>query len=244
MIKPNLPCETIKTAIISECISERIEFSLSNLGINPVKLSGRMNCDIAVKNHSDLYVIHLDENNLFLAKNICSLAGETNFPYINVNINLYEDDIKYPQDVFFNAVVLGKKLLCSKRYLHSTVLEFASNNEFDIIDFNQGYAKCNICPVNENSVITEDSGIAKVLNQNGFEVLLLEKHGVCLAGYKYGFIGGASGKISEDKLAFLGDVRKHPEYDRIQRFLYKRDVEDISLSDEPLSDYGSLLPVI
>ena len=79
--------------------------------------------------------------------------------------------------------------------------------------------------------------------KNGFDVLLLQKNCVNLEGYKYGFIGGASGKIAPDKIAFMGDISLHPEYDRIKRFLYKRDIEPISLSDEPLTDFGSLLPI-
>ena len=33
----------------------------------------------------------------------------------------------------------------------------------DIIDVKQGYTKCSLCPVRENAVITDDSGIEKAL---------------------------------------------------------------------------------
>ena len=69
------------------------------------------------------------------------------------------------------------------------------------------------------------------------------KRTVLILKVEYGFIGGASGKIAPDKIAFMGDISLHPEYDRIKRFLYKRDIEPISLSDEPLTDFGSLLPI-
>ena len=39
-------------------------------------------------------------------------------------------------------------------------------------------------------------------------------------------------------------LRKHPEYEKIRRFCRKYDVMPVSLSNEPLTDYGSVLPLI
>ncbi len=244
MINPNLPDKLIKTAIVSKCISQKMEFTLNEYGINVIKLFGNMNCDKAVLHHPDLYLMHCSRNDLFLAKNICSLSGRGFFKVHEIDIDLTDCDIRYPNDVFFNAVALGKNLICCKKYVHHIITEFSDLNGYRLINVNQGYTKCNICVVNERSVITEDTGIAKKLSDNNFDVLLLKNHCVKLDGYKYGFIGGASGKISEDKIAFLGNIKDHPEYEEIKRFLYKHDVIDVSLSDEPLTDFGSLVPII
>ena len=242
MIKPNLPEKKISKAVVSSIISDKIFNRLCELEIQPLKLYGSMNCDIAVKHHPDLYLINSGESLYHFAKNICSIKGNLLSKYIEVEYPNRKHN-KYPEDVLLNAVFLGDKLICCKKYVHTDILEYAEQNKINTINVNQGYTKCNICIVNDNSIITEDFGIAKKLTENNFEVLLLEKHFVNLPGYQYGFIGGASGKISSDKIAFYGDIKKHPEYKNIYNFLFKRNVEPVSLSYEPLTDYGSLIPI-
>ena len=246
MIKPNLPGKLITKAIASCDISERMKDRLQSFGIKIYSLYGKMNCDNAVKNHPDLYLLHCSADMAFSAKNICSIIGEDNFDFVFRGIETEFDKdkvIKYPEDVFLNSVILGNKLICCKKFIHTAIAEYAERVNLEIINVNQGYTKCNICVVNDNAIITEDYGIANVLLGAGFEVLLLEKNFVKLQGYKYGFIGGASGKIAEDRLAFFGDVTKHPEYDRIYAFLKRYDVAPISLSNEALTDFGSLIPI-
>lgn len=246
MIKPNLPNRDVKKIIASCDITERMQDALLNHGVKIFKLHGEMNCDRAVRNHSDLYLLHCSEDLVLFAENICSIEREAdlNFKYRGIETQFSTIDvIKYPEDVFFNSLILGNRLICCRRFVHPSAIEFAREHNYDIINVNQGYTKCNICVVNENAIITEDNGIAKVLLDFGFDVLLLEKNSVKLPGYKYGFIGGASGKIADDKLAFCGDIAKHPEYDRILSFLVRHDVAPVSLSDEPLEDFGSLIPI-
>ena len=245
MIKPNLPVDLVKKVIVSCDITKQMENSLSAYGIKSYKLYGDMKCDEAVKNHPDMYLLHFSEDLIFYAKNICSVIGESdlNLNYRGIQPLLdCSETIEYPKDVFLNSVVLGNRIICNRKFLHQDALEFALQNNYDIINVNQGYTKCSICVVNENSIITEDAGIAKTLSDFGFDILFLENHSVMLPGYKYGFIGGASGKSSQDRLAFFGDIRKHPEYNNILSFLIKHDVEPISLSHEPLLDLGSLIP--
>ncbi|MBR5308656.1 MAG: hypothetical protein IKU43_07780 [Clostridia bacterium] len=134
-------------------------------------------------------------------------------------------------------------MICNTKTVHKKVLDYAEDSKLKIINVNQGYAKCNICVVDEDSVITEDCGIASILNKNGYDVLLLKNHCVRLPGYEYGFIGGASGKLAKDKLAFFGCIENHTEFGRIYDFLNRKGIEAVSLSDEPLTDYGSLIPI-
>ena len=243
MIIPNLPKNRINTAIVSSYITKKIENELNNLGIKPLKLTGMMNCDDNIKHHPDLYLIHCSEDYLICAKNICSIEGNINFEINDVPGVKSARNIKYPEDVFFNSVFLGKCVIGCKKYMHPEILKFAEENNYTIINVRQGYAKCNICVVDEKSVITEDVGIANVLSDYGFDVLCLKNKVVRLGKYPYGFIGGASGKVSEDILAFYGDITKHPEYDLIDKFLKEREITPFSLSDEPLTDYGSLIPL-
>ena len=107
----------------------------------------------------------------------------------------------------------------------------------------QGYSKCPLCIVDQNSFITEDEGIANTLKRHNINVLKISAGDVRLPGLDYGFLGGASGKISKNLLAFTGDIRQHRDYDKIYDFCAERSVELISLSNEELIDIGSIIPV-
>ncbi len=245
MIKPNLPDDLINSAIVSSEISAEIEASIRKFGIEPLKLCGRMNCDDAVRNHPDMYFVHISDNVLISNKNNCSFEGGcSNITFVNLQDNSHDEVfLSYPYDAYMNSLVLGNKLICNTKYISAEILGLAENHGICPLHVNQGYTKCNICVVDENSIITEDCGIAKTLSSNGYNVLLLRSHAVKIKKYNYGFIGGASGKISKDKLAFFGNIKNHPEYNDIYSFLYSKNVEPISLSSEVLTDYGSLLPI-
>ena len=60
-----------------------------------------------------------------------------------------------------------------------------------------------------------------------------------LDGYDTGFIGGASG-ADDDAVYFCGDVSHHPDADAIKAFCQKHGKECVSLSDEELTDVGTL----
>ena len=74
-------------------------------------------------------------------------------------------------------------------------------------------------------------------------MLTVSKGAVKLAGYSYGFIGGASGKISSDTVAFCGDIDTHPDSDAIRAFLSKYGIKALSLDDNSLYDIGSIIPL-
>jgi hypothetical protein len=55
----------------------------------------------------------------------------------------------------------------------------------------------------------------------------------------YGFIGGCCGKIGE-QLVFYGDISKHPDFERIYKFIKDRNIK-IKWFDFPLEDIGSII---
>jgi hypothetical protein len=61
-----------------------------------------------------------------------------------------------------------------------------------------------------------------------------------LKGLDYGFIGGASGLISPNLLAFAGDITAHPDFDKIEKFLFKNGINIKILDDGPLMDIGTI----
>ena len=117
MIKPNLTINPITKCIVSSETSDKILRKLSELNISTVKAFGRMICDKAIRQHTDLYTIHISEKSLLFAKNICSLQGEIPNLFSGVDIDFPCEYKKYPSDVFFNCVVIGNDLICNTAFI-------------------------------------------------------------------------------------------------------------------------------
>lgn len=149
----------------------------------------------------------------------------------------------YPLDVPYNAVQIGKTLICNPKTLDSSIFHLAKSEDCVIISCKQGYTKCSVAVVSENAVITDDPGIEKALKPF-FDVLLVQKGSVCLDGYPYGLFGGCCGLISKDILLFVGDYTKHNDAERIRAFLRNHGVYPESLCGKPLKDIGSLIPLM
>ena len=150
---------------------------------------------------------------------------------------------EYPLDVPFNCVIIGTDFICNSKTVSPQILGVAISRNLRIIDVKQGYTKCSLCPVRENAVITDDSGIEKVLLNNGYDVLKVSKGSVRLNGFDYGFIGGCSAMISRDILLFLGNFEIHSDKDRIKAFLQNYGITPQSLNGDDLTDIGSIIPL-
>ena len=148
----------------------------------------------------------------------------------------------YPLDANLNACIIADKLFCNTMALDETVKK-RLNEHIKIVHVNQGYAKCSVCIVDEASIITSDTGIAKAAENLGMNVLLISPGNIALDGYEYGFIGGASFKSSPRDIVFTGNLEKHPDKNRILDFLNARNINPLFLTDDMIFDVGSILPV-
>lgn len=219
-------------------ISDEIFENLKRIDKNIIKIAPNQSLDDAVCSHPDMNLLQVKDK-IFTTPRTNVRSGES------VKIKRFKQGkLLYPEDVFLNAVCIDNDFICKKSAVDESALKYAESCGMRIIDVNQGYVKCNIAVVSENekAVITEDPGIAKTLTLYGYDVLLLQTHDVKLYPYDYGFIGGASGNI-DGKLLFTGNVESHIEYARIKAFCDKYSVETVSLSVEPLYDYGSILEI-
>ena len=94
----------------------------------------------------------------------------------------------------------------------------------------------------DDGFITDDKSIFDALSVYSLECLMISKGDVNLPGHDYGFIGGASGKISETEVLFFGDVTKHRDYKKMADFIEKHGCKIVSL-DFPLTDFGGIIPL-
>jgi hypothetical protein len=97
--------------------------------------------------------------------------------------------------------------------------------------------------VAEDALIVSDEGIYNTLSKYNFDILKIRSGFIELKGVNYGFIGGASGFVSNDTLAFSGNVTKHPDYKKIMEFATRHGVNIISLSQNTMSDIGTFIPL-
>ncbi len=229
----------MKSFIVADSrIGGEILENLKKITPNIILIPQNPSFDDAVSAHPDMNILQIKDMIFTAASTIVRTQKMVRIK------NQKRGKLSYPDDVRLNAICVGNDFICRKSSVDDEALKYAETRGMRIINVNQGYVKCNIAVVSEieKAVITEDEGIKKTLTRAGYDVLKLETHDVRLDPYDYGFIGGASGKF-ENKLLFTGDIKKHREYDRIKAFCEKYSVELLSLSNERLCDYGSLLVI-
>ena len=147
----------------------------------------------------------------------------------------------YPNDASYNVAVFGRNLVCNINYTEKIILDYYENLGYNIINVKQGYTKCNICPVADNAVITEDDGIYRELISNNIDVCKINSGEINLKNFKYGFIGGATGFIDKNSIGVLGDIKKHLDFDKINTFVNRYNKQIISLGNSRVTDYGSII---
>ncbi len=139
----------------------------------------------------------------------------------------------YPNDIAYNVLIYQNLAIAKEKYIDDTVKEQLQKKKIKLINVNQGYAKCSSSVCN-SGVITADDTIFDALVKNNINALKITPGHVKLSGYTYGFIGGASGFI-DGKNTFFGNLKKHPDFDKIKQFC------EIDFFEEfPLTDVGTI----
>jgi len=193
----------------------------------------------AVCGHPDI-LMHILDNNIVVHNNM-----DNEFIKILTlhNYNVYKSsstlEIKYPHNIFLNALNIGDFFVHSINFTDTTLLSLTKNRK--LINVNQGYTKCSTCIVNDHAIITSDISIAKALILENIDVLLIPPGDILLPGLNYGFIGGATGLIQDNILAFYGHLDHYLYGKEILKFLNKHKVEPVFLRNGKLIDRGSIL---
>lgn len=238
--KPNLPKNNVNLVAISAQAGESIA-KLNAKGIKTINIVSDYNLPEPISSHADIRILHLENNTIFCQnKHLCAGDFNQNFKLVKIKEKAGK---KYPQDARLNCTLIGNKIICNKHTLASEILEYADTNGLNVIHVNQGYARCSICVVNENAIITDDKSIYTAAAKFFDDAQLISKGSIGLNGYGYGFIGGCCGKIAKDKLAFNGAIESHSDYKLIIDFLGRNSVECVELHNNPLYDIGGILPL-
>ena len=238
--KPNLPENRVVSVAISCEAGEAIQ-KLDSLGIETIKIPISKWLATPVRSHADMQILHIGNNTIFCQnEHLCTGELFGKFEMVPISQKLSKN---YPGDVPLNCAVVGKRIICNIKTTASEVLEFAYKSGLEIINVNQGYSKCSICIVNENAIITDDESIFAATGKFLNDVLFVSKGSVALKGYNYGFIGGCCGKIDNNELAFNGRLESHNDFNKILDFLVRNNVKCVELTNNRLSDIGSIIPL-
>jgi len=250
--KPNLPQKKVTTAFCSCLIAQKIEESLNGLGIEVIKLYTGGDITDEVTAHPDMLCFHIGGSRWLFQEDIYNI-NKNAIDRLRLDItlcNAHCASAGYPQNIGLNAAYVGKYIFCLEKYTNQHILDIntaytrglrvkpAMTDKVNIINIKQGYAKCSICIVDENSIITADMGIYKKAVRLGMDVLLTGAGRILLNGYNYGFIGGAAGLIDKNTIAFAGQAGED-----IVKFCGDKGKNAVFLSEGQLYDYGGILPI-
>ena len=232
-------------ALTDERISEKCRSALKNRGFFVIDLPAFDAFETAVQSHPDMLLFYLN-GKLFVHEQYRAIASKelsllTQLkPQIKTVLTYDKVNEVYPDDIIFNAAIVGKHLFGRLKYISPTVLRYAESTGISLHNIKQGYSACSCCVVDSRSIITSDKSLSRAADTTGLSVLLIEEGHISLPCHEYGFIGGACG-LFDKTLYFIGDINSHPNAKEIIAFATERGVNTVSLSDEPLADCGKII---
>ena len=239
---PNLPEDTA-AVIIGEDYTNLLEKPLAALGIEIISLPRNPDIDPRLASHADLSFLHLGGERAVAAGYLASYKERLNAYGLRIGFFTEGQGTTYPRDAQLNVCLLGQHAFGNEKVHRGIVEKFTNREDIVFHSVKQGYARCSVCVVDEQSIITSDRGVARSAQAECLQVLVIEPGYVELPGFTYGFLGGATFKIRHDCLAFTGSLTTHPDQDRILTFLEQRGISPAFLTDRPIFDIGSAIPI-
>lgn len=196
----------------------------------------------SILHHPDIYFFKLDSSTIIHAPGI----NETYLSSLReIGIELVpgkrDPGGNYPDTAGYNAISSGHTLFHNLLCTDPVITEIAKNKDFELVNVNQGYARCSVVTVGEKGLISSDKGILKEAKNTGKDILCISPDYVLLPGENRGFLGGASGISNDGDVVFLGDLDFHECGRDIRAFIAKHGKKCIELKELPLFDAGSVL---
>ena len=233
-----------RMALLNSQLNSKTKNVLTSLGYECVSLPKANFLPYPMSTHPDMLVFaglgklfthrKYYDNNKKLIDHIVNMAS---LSLVISNENVAD---KYPCDVLFNCALVGDKLICNPKHISRHILSMAQKNNVTVIPVRQGYTKCSVCIVDDNSIVTSDVGIYNAAKSHGIDCLLISLGNISLPPYEYGFIGGTSGN-DENNVYFCGDINTHPEGKKIREFIASKSKNTVCIDKGMLFDTGSIL---
>ena len=244
---PNLPV-SCSDLIICGRYYDIFKNKLEMLGLRAFLMPDNRRLPEKISYHTDLSVFHAGDNKLFISKCYSDSDFSEKLTGSGFDILYFEieQSAEYPGDVGGNVCCFGNIAVMNRNTADPVIKKYLDSKNTVRIDVKQGYTKCNICVLDDRSVITNDRIIYEKAKQQGIDVLLSDPSYIRLDGFEHGFIGGSAFKIAADRLCFTGVLDNYPpgERKRILNFLERKGITPVYLTDRPLFDIGGAVPVL
>lgn len=238
--RSNLPQNKVK-ALICGTEDKRILDFFSDRNISVIVSCRNADIDPAVASHIDMAAVHLGQNRIILDKAQEELSVTLKALGMDVKLSQRNVSGKYPDDIGLNFALFGNFAAGNFKHIDNNLEKLIENKKR--ITVNQGYCKCSLLVVSEGAVITDDASIHSAMLANKVDSLLISKGDIALDGHNYGFIGGASGKISKDEIVFFGNIKNHRDYEKIRGFAEKYKCSISCTDNDALRDIGGIIPI-
>ncbi len=238
---PNLPQKKV-TTVFAICNDTTLKNAFEELSVKVVNVTQNEFLDAPVSQHADILANYVGKSTFLVDKNQKELCR---FIENNDGKTVIIDNIKspYPNDCLLNFADIGDYIICNKSILTDEIIDLLPKKQ--IIDIKQGYSKCSVCICKRNTIITDDISVYSAVSQcDDIKSLYVQKGSVSIDKYDYGFIGGCCGLVDKDVLLFNGDLSTHTDFDKIKNFLYDNGVNYIDIKGKPLTDIGSIIPIM
>ena len=191
-----------------------------------------------ISGHPDIFFCKIN-NTLFECPNIGLKIGKIG----NLKI-----ENEYPKDIRYNICQIGKYVIHNFNYTDKTILEYINNSNLEKINIKQGYSNCSISVLSDNSCITSDKKINKILKAKNINSLYVSnKHIHLLTKNKFmtnmeGFIGGASCVINNTFILF-GDSKYLENNKELIKFINKQKLSFKEFKNLEIIDYGGIITI-
>lgn len=223
----------IRPVLFCGDISSQIEHTLIALGYRVFRLPPSDALPEPVRHHPDMLMAELPSGKLLLSRDYYEKNEAVLSPFAR-HLEPCDETLgnAYPSDVKFNALPIGNTLFCGR-----TVAKALAAHYDGVVTVRQGYTHC-ACARLGKGIVTADLSLYQALLAQKVDALLISSGGVALSPYDTGFIGGASITLSDTLTGFFGKLEAHPDYGKILAFARQMNCELLSLSNEPLTDFG------
>ena len=196
----------------------------------------------SIAGHPDIFIFQIDKTAAIYApgtdEGILDLLSGTGVGVIEGEMSPHGE---YPLTAGYNAVRVGKHVFHNEKCTDPFIKSEIKRMGLELVHVEQGYTRCSVISLGEKALITSDKGICDRANEVGKEVLYISRGSVLLPGEDYGFMGGASGIVGDNRVLVMGDIKLHQDSEAIAGFIEEHAGTLICLEGLPLYDAGGVL---
>lgn len=241
---PFIPEDRVSLAVVDYRTSPIIEENLRKSGVECIKTIKCPELYEAVDGHPDMLMLHTGGNKIVVAPNIYEImAPKLTKKGFAVTKGVTWLSRNYPGNIAYNVLIVGNVAFHSLKHTDPEVIKALEEKNIKMLNVSQGYTKCSVCILDSKTIITSDYKLSKTAERYGIESFLIMPGGIELKGLNYGFVGGASGLLSKNRIAFTGNLISLKDSLKLIDFINGKGFEIVFLCEERLADYGSIIPL-